>query len=170
MKQDYYWGWLAVNELRLIAPDDEFVKYAAGSSDSGWSMLRSVRPLGKITHAGGKVTIQSAGARSSGIIVPLTDSLWLLPKGVKFRMRAEVTGKGLFCAGVICYPADFRGKRTKDKMLYSMQRIKLNGNALSIDKNVAQGALGYCCPYIYIEGDGNVEIRKFSLVPVTPEK
>ena len=166
MKQDYFWGWLAVDELRLTAPDDEFLKFAAGKSGTAWTVHKTSRPIGKITNADGKVTIQADGGRYGGLIVRLPENRWLLPKGVKFKMRIKVAGKGLFNAGMICYPADARGVRTKEKMQYSMARFNLPAEPQVFEYIVEQKMFGYCCPYIYLEGAGTAEISGFSLTPI----
>ena len=166
MKQDYYWGWLGIDELRLTAPDDEFRKFSSGASGTAWNVFRDFRPLGKITCSGGKVTIQPAGARYTGIIVTISGNRWIVPAGVKFKMRVRVTGRGRFNAGLIAYPADHRGVRLKVPMQYSLPRFQLTGQPQVLETTLVQRAYGYCCPIITVEKDGYAEISEFSLVPV----
>ena len=82
------------------------------------------------------------------------------------HFAVDVAGKGNFRAGIICYPADARGVRTKDKNKSSLTKFTLTGEPQVLEGAAEQKTFGYCCPYINVEGDGSAEISEFSLTPV----
>ena len=165
LKQDYNWGWLAVDEIRLTAPDDAFLKFASGDTATAWKRVL-YQPQGTVDHSDGKVTIRSAGAKYSGTLVNIPDSRWLLPQGVKFKMRIKVSGKGKLNAGIVSYPTDAHGVQTKERFSTSMPLINLTDKPEVLEKNIEHKKFGYCCPYLRLNGDGYAEITEFSLTPI----
>ncbi|MBQ6470688.1 MAG: DUF4838 domain-containing protein [Victivallales bacterium] len=166
MRQDYFWGWLAVDELRVTVLDDEYRNFAHGRDGTAWSVFKGFRPLGTISRADGTVTIRSGGAKLTGIVVALEDSKWVLPQGVRFKMRVVASGKGTLNAGFMSYPSDAQGNRLPEKMQYSLPKFALTEEPAEWERVLTQKCLGYCCPFINVENDGFAVIHDFSLEAV----
>lgn len=152
--------------MRLTTPDHEFHKYSHGAKKSAWGTFIEARPVAKVTRSNGKVSIRPAGGRVSGITVPIRDNFWIVPKGVKFKMRIRVKGSGILSAGLLCYATDAKGTRLNRRVEYSVPRFKLNGKEQVFEKIVEQKVFGYACPYVVVGKNYWADISEFSLTPV----
>ena len=170
MRQDYYWGWLGINEVCIIAPDHEFLRFADGEKGTAWGAYTPDKPYAEVKSGNGKVWFKTMGSpRNSGIWVNRSNK-WIVPPGVRFKMRITytATGKGWLQAGFFGYLAD----PTQRPLLrdYQSPRLKLETEPKTVERILMTKNYEYLCPVILHSGSGSVEVTEFSLEPLPPEK
>ncbi len=167
VKQDYNWGWLAIREVGLLAPEDEWAAFKAGKK-SAWSQWMSHKPVGTVkVLPDGSIFIKSAGARYTGIWGHPLDNKWILPSGTTFRLRMKVSGSGKFSAGILAYPVDENGSRmTKGPVTNGDISGNLTAEPKIFEKIITQEKRGLCAPIVRLNGDGEMKIHELSFEPV----
>ena len=111
------------------------------------------------------------GARYGGVWIRSRNNKWLLPPGVRFKMRITytATGEGRLQVGFLGYPAD--PKRSQSKKIDNQSRLlKLEKEPKTVERILMSGDYEYMCPIIAHSGSGTVEVTEFSLEPLPPEK
>ena len=170
MKQDYYWGWLGISEIRIVAPDHEFRRFADGEKGTVWGVYTPDKPNAEVKTGNGKVWFKTMGSpRNSGVWADRRNK-WILPPGVRFKMRItySATGEGWLHAGFFGYLAD----PTKRPLLrnYQAPRLKLEKEPKTVERILTTRNYEYMCPVILHSGSGTVEVTEYSLEPLPPKK
>lgn len=170
MKQNYYWGWLGIDEVRIVAPDHEFRRFANGEKETAWGVYTPDKPYAEVKTGNGKVWFKTMGSpRNSGVWADRRNK-WILPPGVRFKMRItySATGEGWLHAGFFGYLAD----PTKQPFLRNSQapRLKLEKEPKTVERILTTRNYEYMCPVILHSGAGTVEVTEFSLETLPPKK
>ena len=171
MKQDYFWGWLGIEEVRIVAPDHEYLRFANGEQGTAWGVYTPDKPYADVKTGSGKVSFKTMGSlRNSGVWADRRNK-WILPAGVRFKLRItySATGKGRLGAGFFGYPCD-RERKFLRKMDYQLARLQLEEKPKTVEKILTTQNHEFICPVILHTGTGTAEITEFSLEPLPPEK
>ena len=167
MKQDYYWGWLALHEVSIAAFDHEFHRFSHGEKGSAWGVYTPDKPHAEVKTGKGEVFFKTMGSwRYSGIWADSRNK-WILPPGVKLKLRVtySATGEGFLHAGFFGYRCDRNGKKVRG-INYQTVRLKVEKGVKTVEKILTTKTNEYVCPVFLHSGKGTATITEFSLTPV----
>lgn len=168
MKQDYYWGWLALHEVRIAALDHEFYRFSHGEKGSAWGVYTPDKPHAEVKTGKGEVFFKTMGSRrNSGIWVDRDSNKWFLPPGVRLKLRVtySATGDGFLYAGFFGYRCDRNGKLLRG-IDYQTTRLKVEKGVKTVERLLTTQNHEYICPVFLHSGTGTATITEFSLTPV----
>ena len=167
MKQDYYWGWLALHEVRIAAFEHEFYRFSHGEKGSAWGVYTPDKPCAEVKTGNGEVFFKTMGSRRYSGIWADRSSKWILPPGVRLKLRVtySATGDGFLYAGFFGYSCDRNGKLVRG-INYQTPRMKVEKGVKTVEKILTTKTHEYVCPVFLHSGTGTATITEFSLTPV----
>ncbi|MBQ6596739.1 MAG: hypothetical protein IJH79_04220, partial [Lentisphaeria bacterium] len=164
VKQDYFWGWLALHEVCIAAFDHEFHRFSHGEKGSAWGAYTNDNPCAEVKTGKGEVFFKTMGSmRYSGIWAGASNK-WILPPGVMLKLRVtySATGEGFLHAGFFGY----RYGRDRKLVDYQTTRMKVEKGVKTVEKILTTKTHEYVCPVFLHSGTGTATITEFSLTPV----